>query len=153
MGLHAKTPHCRPEWRALGRSWHGHTPAPAAHPAPQTTPVSNLHRQPVHVNRKIDVLDRFSHFFWASFSTTRSAPHARIDVESHDQKCQKESNSVAQNILTQWRGVQYRGSVWSDRSELGFGHLKPYVSSTYFPGVRNRYFGFGSSVEGQQKNV
>ena len=54
-------------------------------PAPQAPPVSQLRRQLVHVNRKVDVLDQLSHVYGQSSASTVPAGHNRLEVEQHEQ--------------------------------------------------------------------
>jgi hypothetical protein len=56
--------------------------------------VSQLHKQLVHVNQIVDVLNQLSWLFGPFFGIGRSPSNDNLEVEPHDQKEHKDSGIV-----------------------------------------------------------
>jgi hypothetical protein len=70
------------------------TPPRPSTPGSQTPAVSQLHKQLVHVNLKVDVLNQLSWLFGPFFGIGRSPSNDNLEVEPHDQKEHKDSGTV-----------------------------------------------------------
>ena len=81
---HTETTAWHPELSPLNRFQHVHDHHPARPPPPRRRRLYRTFTGSLSSsNRKVDVLDHFSHYLWAVFGITRSESHAKIDVELH----------------------------------------------------------------------
>ena len=126
------------------------TPPRPPSPAPQAPPVSQLRRQLVHVNRKVDVLDQLSIEYGRFSASTVPAGHNRLEVEQHEQIGTQGIHLRCSYILIQCRLCRF--GFRSGRFER-FGPRSVSVPCTFsffylqYPARYSR-FGLGSSAEG-----
>ena len=138
-----------PELPPLGRSRHGHAVVPWRPPRGQTATVSDVHRQLVHINLNLDVLEHYSARIWALFSIDRSESHTNVDLawRYSGEPSRKQSRSL--NIPAQWQGVQCRDSVRAVFGRFGRRSVRLPDSYGFFDLVTRSSvsrFGLGSSA-------